>query len=150
MRARLWPRSCAPSSRQRAVESRSLSVRGLEALDVGELHRIARLYWYTVEFGLALEDGELRIYGAGILSSFGESRYSLESAKPHRLKFDLNRVLRTRYRADAFQQSYFVIDRIEDALASIQQNDFSKLYAEVGNMRDVDPAVADEAEQLAA
>lgn len=127
-----------------------LGVRGLEALDVGQLHRIARLYWYTVEFGLAREDGELRIYGAGILSSFGESRYSLESAKPHRLAFDLNRVLRTRYRADAFQQSYFVVDRLEDALEAIRRNDFAALYASVGDLRDVDPAMAEEGELRAA
>ena len=127
-----------------------LGFRGLEALDVGQLHRIARLYWYTVEFGLARENGELRIYGAGILSSFGESHYSLESGKPHRLMFDLKRVLRTRYRTDAFQQSYFVIDRFEDALELVRRNDFPKLYAEVSNLLDVDPAVAEEDERRAA
>ena len=67
-----------------------LGLLGLQALQLGQLHRVARLYWYTVEFGLALERGKPRIYGAGILSSFGESHYSLESAKPHRLAFDLS------------------------------------------------------------
>src|SRR3546814_6071062 len=87
---------------------------GLQALDHGALHRLARLYWYTVEFGLARENGAIKIYGAGILSSFGESHYSLESAKPRRVDFDLERVLRTRYRTDAFQQGYFVIEHFRD------------------------------------
>ena len=123
---------------------------GLQALDKGQLHRLARLYWYTVEFGLARENGDLKIYGAGILSSFGESHYSLESAKPHRIGFDLKRVLRTRYRTDAFQQSYFVIDRFEDVLALVQRGDFAKLYEELDGLPDLDPAVVDAQERLAA
>ncbi|MFN3389934.1 MAG: phenylalanine 4-monooxygenase [Allosphingosinicella sp.] len=123
---------------------------GLQALEQGQLHRLARLYWYTVEFGLAREDGKLRIYGAGILSSFGESHYSLESAKPHRVGFDLERVLRTRYRTDAFQQSYFVIDRFEDALALVQRGDFAALYEKLDGLPDLDPSVADVEERLAA
>jgi len=123
---------------------------GLQALDQGQLHRLARLYWYTVEFGLARENGKLKIYGAGILSSFGESHYSLESAKPHRLGFDLKRVLRTRYRTDAFQQSYFVIDRFEDVLALVQRGDFAKLYEELDGLPDLDPSVVDAEERLAA
>src|SRR3546814_20207316 len=83
---------------------------GLEALDRGALHRLARLYWYTVEFGLARENGALKIYGAGILSSFGESHYSPENAKPHRLDFYLKRILRTRYRTNCFHVTSFVID----------------------------------------
>ena len=123
---------------------------GRKALKLGQLHRVARLYWYTVEFGLALEQGKPRIYGAGILSSFGESHYSLENAKPHRLAFDLKRVLRTRYRTDAFQQSYFVIDRFEDALRLIRDNDFTALCAELDGLPDIDPRVADQSELLAA
>ena len=113
---------------------------GLDALDHGALHRLARLYWYTVEFGLARENGKLKIYGAGILSSFGESHYSLESAKPHRLGFDLKRVLRTRYRTDAFQNAYFVIDRFEDVLDIVRRGDFRSLYAELDALPDLDPA----------
>ena len=56
----------------------AMGAEGLAALEAGALHRLARLYWYTVEFGLAREDGETRIYGAGLLSSFGESRFALE------------------------------------------------------------------------
>jgi phenylalanine-4-hydroxylase len=123
---------------------------GRQAFGLGQLHRVARLYWYTVEFGLALEAGKPRIYGAGILSSFGESHYSLESAKPHRLAFDLKRVLRTRYRTDAFQQSYFVIDHFEDVLSLVRENDFGALCAELDSLPDIDPWVAEENELLAA
>ena len=123
---------------------------GLQALDRGALHRLARLYWYTVEFGLAREDGRIKIYGAGILSSFGESHYSLDSAKPHRLGFDLSRVLRTRYRTDAFQQSYFVIDRFEDVLRLVQRNDFGALCDALDAMPDLDPGVLEAEERLAA
>ncbi|MGS1017370.1 phenylalanine 4-monooxygenase [Allosphingosinicella humi] len=123
---------------------------GLEALDKGALHRLARLYWYTVEFGLVREGGEMRIYGAGILSSFGESHYSLESAKPHRVDFDLKRVLRTSYRTDTFQQSYFVIDRFQDALDLVTRNDLTALYAELDRLPDLSPCTNDESDLMAA
>jgi phenylalanine-4-hydroxylase len=123
---------------------------GLEALDKGALHRLARLYWYTVEFGLVREGGEMRIYGAGILSSFGESHYSLESAKPHRVDFDLKRVLRTSYRTDTFQQSYFVIDRFQDVLDLVTRNDLTQLYAELDSLADLSPCSNDESDLMAA
>lgn len=122
---------------------------GLQALELGAIERIARLYWYTVEFGLAREDGRTKIYGAGVLSSFGETHYSLESARPHRLKFDLKRVLRTRYRPDDFQKSYFVIDRFEDVLELVKANDFPALYEELDGLPDIDPSIA-ETDELAA
>ena len=127
-----------------------LGLLGLKAAELGELHRIARLYWYTVEFGLALERGSPKIYGAGILSSFGESHYSLESPEPHRLAFDLKRVLRTRYRTDAFQQSYFVIGRFEDALNLLRENDFAALCSDLSDLPDIDPSVAEADELIAA
>ena len=108
------------------------------------------MYWYTVEFGLTRGSGQFKIYGAGILSSFGESHYSLESAKPHRLGFEIERVLRTRYQPDAFQQSYFVIDRFEEALKLVRDYDFPKLYSELDGMPDIDPSFAETAERLAA
>jgi len=123
---------------------------GLKALRLHNLEHLARLYWYTVEFGLALEAGEPKIYGAGILSSFGESHYSLESKKPHRLAFDLRRMLRTRYRTDTFQQTYFVIDRFEDALHLLRENDFEALCAELDALPDIEPSIAAEEERLAA
>jgi phenylalanine-4-hydroxylase len=123
---------------------------GLEALALGALHRIARLYWYTVEFGLAREADGLRIYGAGILSSFGEAHRSLESARPRRVAFDLTRVLRTTYRTDAFQQSYFVIDRFEDVLGLVLRNDLPALFAALDGLPDLSPCTADGADLLAA
>ncbi len=128
----------------------SLGVMGLQAIDHGALHRLARLYWYTVEFGLAREEGRLKIYGAGILSSFGESHYSLENAKPHRLAFDMRRVLRTRYRTDDFQLSYFVINQFEDLLRLTENADLPGLYAELDRLGDIDPALAEAHERLAA
>jgi phenylalanine-4-hydroxylase len=88
---------------------------GRAALGVKEraLPLLARLYWYTVEFGLMRDESarhDVKIYGAGIVSSKGESMYSVESAAPNRIAFDLDRVLRTRYRIDTFQKTYFVID----------------------------------------
>jgi len=120
----------------------ALGEEGLNALEQGALDRLSRLYWYTVEFGLAREEGALKIYGAGILSSFGESRFSLESEEPHRPEFDLKRVLRTRYRSDAFQQSYFVVDSFEELLGHVLSADLPALYEELAEMPDVDPGKA--------
>ena len=117
----------------------ALGEKGLEALARGVLHRLARLYWYTVEFGLAREDGALRIYGAGILSSFGESRFSLESQVPKRRAFDLAELLRTSYRSDAFQKGYFVIDGFEGLLDNVIRADLGALYDEVEQLPDLDP-----------
>lgn len=116
----------------------ALGERGLEAMRLGALHRLARLYWYTVEFGLAREEGELRIYGAGIVSSFGESRFSLESQEPARIPFDLERVLRTGYRTDAFQRGYFAVDRLEDLPAAIARADLPALYDALADSADLD------------
>ena len=118
----------------------ALGRKGLEALDRGMLDRLARLYWYTVEFGLACEDGGLRIYGAGILSSFGESRFSLESDVPRRRPFALAEVLRTTYRSDAFQRGYFVIDSFEGLLESLVEADLDALYDAVAPLPDLDIA----------
>jgi len=94
------------------------------------LLNLTRLYWYTVEFGLMREPDGLRIYGAGIVSSKGESIYSLESPAPNRIGFDLERVMRTRYRIDSYQKTYFVIDSFEQLFAATQQ-DFAPIYPRV-------------------
>ncbi len=78
---------------------------GLKAAKLGALDMLARLYWYTVEFGLIQTPAGLRIFGAGILSSQGESIYSLDSDSPNRIGFDLHRIMRTRYRIDTFQKT---------------------------------------------
>lgn len=68
---------------------------GLKALGQDCLHHLARLYWYTVEFGLIQTDDGLRTYGAGIVSSYSETIYCLEDKRPNRILFDLKRVLPT-------------------------------------------------------
>lgn len=83
---------------------------GKVAQSLGALPLLARLYWYTVEFGLMRDGDGLRIYGAGIVSSRAETEFSLTSREPNRIGFSLERVLRTQYRIDTFQQTYFVID----------------------------------------
>ena len=119
----------------------ALGERGLDALRAGAMERLARLYWYSVEFGLAREDGSLKIFGAGIASSFGESRYALESAEPRRLPFDLRRIARTRYRPDAFQSCYFVVDSFEAMLRELIEADLGALYEEIAPLPDFDPAL---------
>ncbi|MDT9599947.1 phenylalanine 4-monooxygenase [Sphingosinicella rhizophila] len=117
----------------------ALGVLGLQAGDNGAMHRLARLYWYIVEFGLVREAGKVRIFGAGIASSFAESRYALESDEPQRTRFDLMRVLRTRYRSDAFQRGYFVIESFEELLKDLQGTDLLALLAEIEDQPDLEP-----------
>ena len=104
---------------------------GRRAMELGALKQLSRLYWYTVEFGLIEEAGELRIYGSGIVSSFGESRFALDSDSPNRIGFDLKRVMRTEYRIDDFQQNYFVIPSFEALLRATVESDFAPLYADI-------------------
>jgi phenylalanine-4-hydroxylase len=89
---------------------------------------LARLYWYMVEFGLILVDGEVKAYGAGMLSSFGETQFSVQSPVPNRIGFDLNRVMRTRYWIDRYQSTYFVLDSFEQLFRSSIDTDFAPLY----------------------
>lgn len=111
---------------------------GLKALKQDALHYLARLYWYTVEFGLIRTPDGLRIYGAGIVSSQGESRFSLESAAPNRVGFDLMRIMRTRYRIDDFQETYFVIDSYEQ-LFEATRPDFTPYYTALRQQEDLPP-----------
>lgn len=109
---------------------------GARALGLGQLQNLARLYWYTVEFGLMDTPQGLRIYGAGIVSSKTESVFCLEDPSPNRLGFDLERVMRTLYRIDDFQQVYFVIDSLDRLLAETQQ-DFGPIYARLKGAPDI-------------
>jgi len=111
---------------------------GLKALGLGHLTRLARLYWYTVEFGLIATERGLRIYGSGILSSAGESVYCLDHPRPNRIRFDLRRVMRTGYRIDDFQQTYFVIDNFQQ-LFDATRPDFAPIYREIAALPDIDP-----------
>ena len=110
---------------------------GLKAMRFGSLHKLARLYWYTVEFGLIREHGTLKLYGAGIVSSFGESHYALDSSSPNRIQFDLERVMRTEYRIDDYQQTYFVIDSFESLRHQTADADFAPLYRRLEKLSDI-------------
>ncbi len=110
---------------------------GLRAAGEGVLAKLARLYWYTVEFGLIREGDALRLYGAGIVSSFGESGFALDDPSPNRLGFDLKRVMRTRYRIDDYQQTYFVIDSFQDLLDQTLNTDFGPVYADLSGADDI-------------
>lgn len=103
---------------------------GVNAHGIGPeaLVNLTRLYWYTVEFGLIRQPDGLRIYGSGIVSSKGESLYSLESDAPNRIGFDLERIMRTRYRIDSYQKTYFVIDSFEQLMQATHP-DFTPIYA---------------------
>ena len=111
---------------------------GLRASKLGVIHHLARLYWYTVEFGLIRDGGTLKIYGAGIVSSYGETIYALDHARPRRLRFDMERIMRTKYRIDDFQDLYFVIDSFDDLLKQTQQTDFAPLYARLATLPDLE------------
>jgi phenylalanine-4-hydroxylase len=108
---------------------------GVKAHGVGPeaLANLTRLYWYTVEFGLIRSAEGLRIYGAGILSSKSESIHCLDSAAPNRIGFDLKRVMRTRYRIDTFQKTYFVIDDFQQ-LFDATRPDFTPYYTELATL----------------
>ena len=111
---------------------------GIKALGLGSLHYLARLYWYTVEFGLIRSEDGLRIYGSGIASSKGESIYCLDSDSPNRIAFDLMRIMRTKYRIDDFQETYFVIDSYEQ-LFEATRPDFTPFYEELARQDDFVP-----------
>ena len=100
---------------------------GLRAQSLGKLTELARVYWYTVEFGLVRQNDGMRIYGAGIASSFSESAFSIQSDSPNRIAFDLERVMRTNYRIDDFQEVYFVLDDLQDLLA-LAKTEFAPYY----------------------
>ncbi len=103
---------------------------GQKADGLRALEYLARLYWYTVEFGLIRSAAGLRIYGAGILSSPSEIEYALRASEPRRIGFDLRRVMRTRYKIDTFQQTYFVIDDFEQLFRDTAP-DFTDVYRDV-------------------
>ena len=110
---------------------------GQRAMGLDALKYLGRLYWYTVEFGLVAEPDGLRIYGSGIVSSFAESKFALDDPSPHRIAFDLPRVMRTEYRIDDFQQNYFVIPSFDELLRLTVETDFAPLYEQLKAQPDV-------------
>lgn len=100
---------------------------------------LARLNWYTIEFGLIMKDGEPKIYGAGIVSSFGETKYALDNPSPNYVHFDLERILRTGYYIDDFQATYFVIDSFEDLFKECVDRPFLPLYEQSRELPQLTP-----------
>ena len=111
---------------------------GLRAKRLGVLEKLARVYWYTVEFGLVKQPDGLRVYGEGIASSATETVFSVEDDSPNRVAFDLERVMRTNYRIDDFQETYFVLDNLNDLL-ELARIDFAPLYERVADASDFEP-----------
>ncbi len=93
---------------------------GVVAIAAGHGEKVARLYWHSVEFGLAREGDELKILGAGLASSFGEAHFSLESDAVERLPFSVGRAVRTAYHHDAFQPRYLVSETLESTIAAVR------------------------------
>ena len=119
---------------------------GLKAQGLGSCEMLSRLYWYTIEFGLIRQANGLRAYGAGILSSSGELPYAVQSPEPQRLPLQLQRTMRTRYKIDTYQQTYFVIDSFEQ-LFDMTAADFTPLYEQ---LRGLPEFAADEREAAVA
>jgi phenylalanine-4-hydroxylase len=112
-------------------------VGGLRAQKLGVLPNLGRVYWYTVEFGLVREEAGLRIYGAGIVSSYTETVFALDDPSPSRIAFDLERVMRTRYRIDDFQEGYFVLDTF-DQLLDLARIDFAPIYERIKGQPEIE------------
>lgn len=125
-------------NRQIADYIQAYGVGGLRARQLGQLAQLARVYWYTVEFGLVQQPDGLRIYGSGIASSLAESRFALDDPSPHRVRFALDRVMRTRYRIDDFQETYFVISGLDELLA-LAQIDFAPHYQRIAGLAQIEP-----------
>jgi phenylalanine-4-hydroxylase len=111
--------------------------KGREAAQAQALPRLARLYWYMVEFGLIDTAAGLKAYGAGMLSSAAETVYSVGSPQPQRLWFDLDRVMRTHYMIDDFQKTYFVLRDFDQLYAAIAE-DFRPRYARLDALPDIE------------
>ena len=99
---------------------------------------LARLYWYTIEFGLVQTPSGVRAYGAGLLSSGGELAYCVDDPKPRRRPFELERILRTEYRIDRYQDTYFVLESFAQLMRDTAP-DFTPLYARLKILEPIAP-----------
>jgi phenylalanine-4-hydroxylase len=109
--------------------------RGIEA-GAANIHRLARLYWYTVEFGLIRGRDGLKVFGAGIISSARETIHAVGSPEPARIPFDACRVMRTAYEIDKLQRTYFVLDDLRQ-LFDATQVDFPALYGSLARQPEI-------------
>ena len=106
---------------------------GLKAMRLDAVKMLARLYWFTIEFGLMRTAGGIRAYGAGLLSSGGELAYCVDDPRPRRLPFELERIMRTEYQIDRYQDAYFVIESFEHLMRETAP-DFTPIYARIRNL----------------
>jgi len=125
----------------------AIGEQGIVALDHGAEDLLARLYWYIIEFGLIHTDEGIKAFGAGMLSSKAETIYSVESEKPIRLQFNLERVMKTSYMVDDFQKTYFVIDNYQDLFDAIA-GDLTPLFKKLKNVETIDPETTITGDQL--
>jgi phenylalanine-4-hydroxylase len=112
-----------------AEMTRHIGELGSAAIAAGEGERASRIYWHSVEFGLAKESGELKILGAGLASSFGEAHFSLESDTVERLPFSVGKAVHTPYRNDVFQPRYLVSESVEQTIAEVLELTEERLLA---------------------
>lgn len=120
----------------------SFGRKGLEAIQMGLYDYAATLYWFTVEFGLIDTSKGLRIYGAGITSSMGESVYCLESKEPTRLMFHAIRAMKTKYRIDRYQRTYFVIRNYKEIFDTVKNLDWKELKPLLNEMPSIEEGIA--------
>lgn len=112
---------------------------GLRAEKLGAADYLGRLWLYTVEFGLVVENDALRAYGGGLLSSLAETVSAVTSPSARRLRLDIPRVMRTKYHFDKFQDVYFVVDSFQDLLRLTEETQFAEVYARIAQLPDLDP-----------
>lgn len=112
---------------------------GLRAETLGAADYLGRLWLYTVEFGLVVEDGELRAFGGGLLSSLAETEFALTAPGPRRVWLDIERVMRTRYHFDEFQRVYFVVESFGALLRATEETDFASIYRRIADAPALEP-----------
>ena len=111
---------------------------GTRALKYKTTKNLARLNWWTIEFGLIRKPEGLKIYGAGLVSSFGEAQYCLDDPSAHHVQFNLERCMRTKVYINDFQPVYFVIDSFQSLFEQAVNTDFSPMYERFKGLGDVE------------
>lgn len=115
-------------------------VGGARALKYKTTKNLARLNWWTIEFGLIQKEDGLKLYGAGLCSSFGEAQYCVDDPSAHHIKFDLERCMRTQVYINDFQPTYFVIDSFEDLFEQAVNTNFSPMYKSFKGLEGIEKA----------
>lgn len=121
---------------------------GHDAMENKGVKFLARLNWYTIEFGLINSADGPKIYGAGIVSSYGEAKYAIDDPSSNHIGFDLERVLRTGYYIDDLQASYFVVDSFEKLFEECIERPFVPLYEELRDKPQLSPFVLEDDDNI--